>query len=463
MLLGDVFFEGKGTKSVPVDIVCVESFDKWLGAADTRHQAWMKAQGDKPVVHKTYLLPGKGGSLGRVLFIADPSDSFWQFSKLAINLPIGKYNLDQYPDAIDADLLCLAWGLAFYQFNHYKTNAQPIKIAQLRWPKGAVVSKVNNTIESTILTRQLITTPAADMGPEKLEAAVKSVAKAHKAKFKSTIGKALLKQNYPAIHTVGKAAMEEPRLLEFTWSGAKAPKLKVALVGKGVCFDSGGLDLKSSQGMLLMKKDMGGAANVLGLAKLLMAADLPISLHVLIPAVENAISEKAMRPLDICQTRKGLTVEIGNTDAEGRLILIDALARACEEKPDLIIDCATLTGAARVAMGADVPALFSNNSEVAEKIVKTSHEVEDPLWCMPLYRPYEKGLSSAVADLSSTGKSSYGGAITAALFLNKFVDPGIDWVHVDMMAYNLSSSPGRPEGGEAMGMRALYTYIRKAI
>jgi len=311
--------------------------------------------------------------------------------------------------------------------------------------------------------RDLINTPASDMGPAQLANAARAVAKQRKAKLSVTVGDALLEKGYPAIHAVGRASAQAPRLLDMNWGAKDAPR--VTLVGKGVCFDSGGLDLKSSSNMKLMKKDMGGAALVLGLAAMIMDAGLPVRLRVLIPAVENSVDGSAMRPLDVVPTRKGLTIEIGNTAAEGRAILADALAEAVTDAPELIIDCATLTGAARVALGTEVPALFCNDDEMAAGILANSALVSDPLWRLPLWQGYKSQVDGKVADVTNAPEGGYGGAITAALFLERFVQPAKgeapSWAHIDMMAWNLSSRAGRPEGGEAMAMRALFAYLQE--
>tara|TARA_B100001123_G_C15074181_1_gene932868 strand:- start:149 stop:1006 length:858 start_codon:yes stop_codon:yes gene_type:complete len=281
----------------------------------------------------------------------------------------------------------------------------------------------------------------------------------HKAHVSIIAGKDLLKKNYPSVHAVGRAAIQEPRLIDIAWGNVSAPK--VTLIGKGVCFDSGGLDIKPASGMLKMKKDMGGAAQVLGLAHMIMDSALAVRLRVLVPAVENAISGNAFHPLDVLDTRKGLTVEVGNTDAEGRLILSDALAEAAREKPEMIIDFATLTGAARVALGTDLPALFCNDEQLAAALLSQGSHTADPFWRMPLWEGYKTHLSSNVADLSSTGSVPFGGAITAALFLEHFVEPDIPWAHIDLMAFNNNTRPGRPEGGEAQGIRAVYAMLKK--
>ncbi|MEK9725322.1 MAG: leucyl aminopeptidase family protein, partial [Rhodospirillaceae bacterium] len=305
----------------------------------------------------------------------------------------------------------------------------------------------------TGLIRDLINTPAVDMGPDGLAAAAAKVAKAHRARIKVIVGNDLLKKNYPAVHAVGRAHDRAPRLIDITWGNARAPK--VTLVGKGVCFDTGGLDIKSAAGMRLMKKDMGGAAHVLGAAAWIMAAKLKVRLRVLIPAVENSIAGNAMRPGDVVPTRKGLTIEIGNTDAEGRVILSDALAEAAIEKPELIVDFATLTGAARVALGPELPALFCTDDRLADDLLAAGTAATDPFWRMPLWAGYDRLVDGKVADVNNAPEGGHGGAITAALFLQRFVEPDVPWAHIDLMAWNGSNRPGRPEGGEAMGLRAL--------
>ncbi len=307
--------------------------------------------------------------------------------------------------------------------------------------------------------RDLINTPANDMGPTKLEAAAKELAEAHEAEFSSIVGDDLLAQNFPMIHTVGRASVDAPRLLDMRWGDEDAPK--VTLVGKGVCFDTGGLDLKTAAGMRQMKKDMGGAACILALAHMIMATGLPVRLRVLIPAVENAVSGNAFRPGDILPTRKGLTVEIGNTDAEGRLVLSDALTLASEEEPELIIDMATLTGAARIAMGLDLSPVFCNDDEMTADIVEGGQLARDPVWPMPLWDPYDDDLKSPHADIDNAPPGGYGGAITAALFLRRFVGEGISWAHFDIMASNNTAKPGRPKGGECMTARACFAMLEK--
>lgn len=348
------------------------------------------------------------------------------------------------------------WSLAQYKFDKYKQSVQaPKQLLITAQALPAVLAEA----EAVFLVRDLINTPANDMGPEALAQAVEDLAKKHEAQFKSCVGDALLKENYPAIHAVGRAASEAPRLVSLTWGNPKHPR--VALVGKGVCFDSGGLDLKPSSGMRLMKKDMGGAANAIGLAHWIMSMKLPICLELLIPAVENAVGSKAYRPGDVLTMRNGLTVEIDNTDAEGRLVLADALVKACESKPDLVIDVATLTGAARVAVGTEITAMFTNDDDLATAVSDASITMCDPVWRMPLHQAYTSLFESSIADFANSSASGYAGAITAALFLERFVESNISWVHCDLMAWNVRSKPGKPEGGEAMGIQAMFEYLNK--
>jgi leucyl aminopeptidase len=308
-------------------------------------------------------------------------------------------------------------------------------------------------------TRDLVNTPAEHMGPAELAEAVRMVAKAQGGRFSQTVGERLLGAGFPAIHAVGRAAARAPRLIELNWGSPRHSRL--TLVGKGVCFDSGGLDIKTADGMRLMKKDMGGAANALGLAQAIMALELPVRLQLLIPAVENAISGNAYRPGDVYKTRKGLHVEIGNTDAEGRVILCDALAYACESKPDLVVDLATLTGAARVALGPQLPALFTRDTAMARDLVDRGLDEGDPMWHMPLWAPYHGMIESDIADIVNTGSGPMGGAITAALFLADFVPETVPWLHLDLFAWNSSARPGRPVGGEAQTLRTLFSWLEQ--
>ena len=383
------------------------------------------------------------------------ADGCGRSAGLPAALPEGSYRLDAVPDGADPTRLALGWALATYAFTRYSAKTRPA--AALVWPEGADRGRVERLAAAVFLARDLANTPAGDLGPEELAAEAVRVAKAAGARHRVIVGDDLLAENYPTIHAVGRASARAPRLVDIVWGDPAAPK--VTLVGKGVCFDTGGLDLKTASGMRLMKKDMAGAAIVLGLAQAIMDAGLPVRLRVLLPCVENAVSGNAMRPLDIVRTRKGLTVEIGNTDAEGRLILCDALAEASTEKPELLVDMATLTGAARVALGPELAALFCNDEALAQGLLDAAAAEEDPMWRMPLWRPYRKMIDSKIADINNVSESPHAGAVTAALYLQEFVDPGIPWAHLDVMAWNPQSRPGRPEGAEATALRALYAHI----
>jgi len=371
-------------------------------------------------------------------------------------LPEGLYRLDCDWSRERRLQASLGWGLASYRFERYKASGKPRPTLLLA---DDIEQDARALLEAQCLVRDLVNTPTEHMGPADLANAVEQQADLFDAEVGVVSGDELLTRNFPAIHAVGRASTRPPRLVELNWGAEDAPLL--ALVGKGVCFDTGGLDLKTTAGMALMKKDMGGAAHALALARLVMEYRLPVRLQLLIPAVENSVAGNAYRPGDVISTRKGLSVEIGNTDAEGRVVLADALAYTCEQSPDLVIDFATLTGAARVALGADLPPLFSNRPDVAQGIQQAGDAVEDPLWTMPLYQPYRKQIESPLADLNNSSKSSYGGCITAALFLESFVQPDIPWVHIDTFAWNEANRPGRPMGGEALGLRAVFRYLQQ--
>ena len=440
---------------VPITVIAPGAFDDWLGAASDATGKWLTSVGFSAKEGKPAMLPGDDGGLARVLFVQPDDADLWTWSALAAGLPSGSYRIEGKLGHATAADAALGWALAGYEFSRYRKPRR--SIPDLVWPAGADRDALTSTIEATFLVRDLITTPAEDMGPAQLAAAARTLGRRHKATVRVTTGDQLLKQNYPAIHAVGRACDDPPRLIDLSWGATKDPK--VTLVGKGVCFDTGGLDLKGAAGMLLMKKDMGGSAHVLGLAAMIMAAKLPVRLRVLIPAVENSVAGNAFHPLDVLTMRNGMTVEVGNTDAEGRLVLADCLVRACEEKPALLIDYATLTGAARVALGPGLPAIFTNDDAFADSLAEIGDKGADPLWRMPLHKDYRRMLDSAIADISSTGGGGHAGAITAALFLSEFVDADIPWVHIDVMAWNPRSRPGRPEGGEAMGMRTVYAAI----
>ena len=447
---------------VPITPLVKDALEGWLEGRPAAEAAWVRAAGFKAEPGAFCLLPGEAGALGRVLAGIDPEDDLWSYAGLPAKLPApesggapgGRYVIDAELDPEAATRAALGWALGTYAFTRYRKAER--RFAELAWPKAADKAAARRAAEAIFLVRDLINTPAGDMGPAELAAAATTLARRHKAKASIILGEALLKRNYPAIHAVGRASARAPRLIDLRW-GERGPR--VTLVGKGVCFDSGGLDLKSAAGMKLMKKDMGGAAHVLGLAAMIMGARLPLRLRVLVPAVENSVSGEAFRPLDVLKTRKGLSVEVGNTDAEGRLVLCDALAEADRENPDLIVDFATLTGAARVALGSELPALFCNHDGIAEALFAHGREVHDPVWRLPLHKPYRRLLDSKVADLNNVSSGAYGGAITAALFLAEFVRPETPWVHLDIMAWNLAARPGRPEGGEAMGLRAVYALV----
>jgi leucyl aminopeptidase len=382
----------------------------------------------------------------------------WGLAGLSETLPPGAYRLGGVPEGTDASHLALGWALGTYAFDLYRKNEKK-EGARLVWPEGADRGFVERLASAVCLARDLINTPASDLGPAELAEAAERVAASAGAKCRVIIGDALLAENYPTIHAVGRASNRAPRLVDITWGEASAPK--VTLVGKGVCFDTGGLDLKPASGMRMMKKDMGGAAIALALGQAIMQAGLPVRLRLLLPLVENSVSGNAMRPLDIVRTRKGITVEIGNTDAEGRLILCDALAEACSENPAMLADIATLTGAARVALGPELPALFCNDDALAAGLIEGGAAEDDPLWRMPLWRPYRKMIESKAADINNVSEAPYAGAITAALYLQEFVEPEIPWAHIDVMAWNTRARPGRPEGAEAQTLRALYAHIAR--
>ena len=457
----DPHFAADGTPDLPILALGKSGFRKWLEAQPAARRGWIEVSGFTAEAGSLCLLPDDKGVLEGALFGWD-KDDFWAFAHLPAKLPGGTWRIDAALTPAQADAAALVWGLAHYQFARYKkAPAKDTAKPRLTWPAAADRAHVLRLIEAIGLTRDLVNTPANDMGPEELAAVAGGLAQKHGAEFRVVTGGSLLEENYPTIHAVGRAAAlhRAPRLIDLCWGDSAHPKL--TLVGKGVCFDSGGLDLKPSSGMKIMKKDMGGAAVSLGLADAIMGAGLPVRLRVLIPAVENAVSGDAFRPLDIIKTRKGITVEIGNTDAEGRLILCDALAEADSEKPDLLLNFATLTGAARTALGPDLPALFSRQDALAEDLLKAGREIDDPLWRLPLWTPYRRMLDSKVADINNASDSPHAGAITAGLFLAEFVAPGTQWAHIDLFAWNPSARPGRPEGGEAMGLRAVYAAIRK--
>lgn len=441
--------------AVPILPVTEDGLAASLARLDETQRRWVEATRYLGEPGKMALLPDAGGRLARVLVGVRPGEELWGLAALPDGLPQGAYTLEGEIAAPAATRYALGWALGCYAFTRYKPRDRGW--AELVWPANAERGLVERLARGIALARDLINTPAEDMGPPELASAARVLAERHGARFRLIVGDDLLKENYPTIHAVGRAAAKPPCLIDFVWGDEAAPKL--TLVGKGVCFDTGGLDLKPASGMRFMKKDMGGAATLLGLASAIMEAKLKLRLRVLVPTVENAVSANAFRPLDIIKTRKGMTVEVGNTDAEGRLILCDALYEACTEKPALLIDMATLTGAARTALGPELPALFANDDKLAEDLLGAGTAESDPLWRLPLWRPYRQMIVSPIADLNNVSESSFAGAITAALYLDAFVTPATPWAHIDTYAWNQKSRPGRPEGGEALGLRALYTMI----
>ncbi len=447
----------KENKSVPITLVRADEFENWKSGQSPTDQTWVESNNFKALKGSTLIFSSDSGNRKSVIASAgDGNMTPWDFAKIASSLPDGHYHFETKMKRETANTAAFGWAMAHYNFDYYLKDKKN-KNAVLFVADECDFSLVMTIIKGTFLTRDLVNTPTCDMGPSELATVCEEIAKTHKAHIQIKVGEQLLEAGYRTIHAVGRAAEKAPRLIDMTWGNESAPK--VTLVGKGVCFDTGGLDIKSADSMLIMKKDMGGAAHVLGLGLMIMELGLDVRLRILIPAVENNISGNAFRPGDIIKSYQGTTIEIGNTDAEGRLVLCDALALACEEKPDIILDFATLTGAARVAMGPDLPPFFTNDDNFADDIMNHSGATIDPLWQLPLYPPYKKLLASNVADINNVTTTSYGGAITAALFLKHFISDGISWVHFDVYAWNSSSSPGRPKGGEAMGLRAVFSYL----
>ena len=455
MCYDDLIQPDNGQAAVPLHLVDKAGFEAWLALQSDAVRTALKAQKFEGGANDIAILPSdKPGEWAVVAGVSERGKSSpWQLAKAADSLPEGTYRL------VDAEVGegMLGWMLGQYRFHEYRSEPK------LTGPRVLLVKEPRRIHDAalqaaaTALVRDLVNRPAADMGPNALEAEARRIAKAHKADVNIISGDAL-ETGYPLIHAVGKAAAREhaPRLIEIAWGDPRHPR--IAIIGKGITFDTGGLDIKPATGMRLMKKDMGGAAHALALAELIMATHLPVRLHMLVAAAENSIAGNAMRPGDIIKSRKGITVEIDNTDAEGRLVLADALTKAIEDSPELIIDFATLTGAARVALGPDLPAMFSNDEDVAEAVLAAAKTQADPLWRMPLWAPYMEMLDSDIADTSNSG-GAFAGAVTAALFLQKFVPDNVPWVHLDTFAWRPTSKPGRPKGGEALGLRAIFGYL----
>ncbi|MBS0374871.1 MAG: leucyl aminopeptidase family protein [Proteobacteria bacterium] len=450
----------------PLWLVREQDADRWTerlpGEWRARAERWARAQGFRGERSRVLSLPAADGSLagaalglGKLGALAELLPTHLQGGP--DRLPAGRYALAEPLPPAAATHAALGWALGSYRFERYRRGAAPATPPVLAWPPGADRAQVGRLAAADALARDLVNTPAQDLGPPELAAAIAAVAHRYGAEFREVVGEALLAERLPAIHAVGRAASRPPRLAELR-HGTSGPR--VTLVGKGVCFDTGGLDLKPSSGMALMKKDMGGAAAALALAQLVLDARLPVQLRLLVPAVENSVGSDAFRPGDVLATRAGLTVEVTNTDAEGRLVLADALALAGEQRPDLVIDLATLTGAARVALGPELPALYGSDEALVAELLAHGRAVGDPLWPMPLWSGYEDELASKIADLVNAPSSGFAGSIAAGLFLRRFVPESTPWLHVDLYAWNGKERPGRPVGAEMQAVRALYALLR---
>ena len=454
-------------KVILITPVVTKNFSQWVEMQAPFVKNWMQASNFIAKQGSLCLVPDQSGRLSQVFIGMNSGDDFWEIGSLPTSLPPGIYQFDLAVSfLLEGEFLqrmVLAWGLGHYQFDRYK-QLPTKRLAWLVLPESSEdyhfdALEANRSITAITWARDLINTPTQDMGPLQLAQAALSLVDEFGGKLTQIVGDDLLSANYPGIHAVGRASAAAPRLIDLRWGDSAHPKL--CLVGKGVCYDTGGLNIKVKDGMRYMKKDMAGAAHALGLARMVMSANLPINLRVLIPAVENSISGNAYRAGDIIRSRNGLTIEINNTDAEGRVILADALAEAMSDNPALVLDFATLTGAGRVALGPDLPALFCDHNPLLQNLLACGQKEQDPLWPLPLFTPYRKFIDSPIADISNTSSSPYGGAITAALFLKEFVNPDIPWAHFDLMAWNLRSLPARPEGGEAMALRACFRYLQE--
>jgi leucyl aminopeptidase len=440
-------------KSLPLYCVQRSDYEVWRRSQLPFPGSWIDAQGFAAAAGSLVLLPGDEGIAGAVIGIGDPLDPL-SYAHAPYLLPAGDWHLASGLDPAAQRALQLGWGLGSYRFSRYK--------APLRAPARLVLEQPDAdtaaVLAAIVRVRDLVNTPTEHMGPDQLEQVACELAEAHGARIEVVSGDDLVKQNFPAIHAVGRASHRAPRLIALHWGNDAHPH--VAIVGKGVCFDTGGLDLKPADGMRNMKKDMGGAAHAIALAELVMAHRLPVRLTLLVPAVENAVGPNAFRPGEVIDTRLGVTVEIDNTDAEGRVVLCDALAFAAEQKPDLLLDFATLTGAARIALGPDLPALYSNDDGIAQQWLDAAATQRDPMWRMPLWRPYLRYLTSTIADLANGGPSKMAGSVTAALYLERFVPAAQKWAHVDVYSWNDTDRPGRPAGGEAQGLRAAFAMLQ---
>lgn len=440
-----------GRSATAIEVVAEPELAAWRAAQDGATGAWLAATGFGAAANEFVMLPDATGGLDRVVAGIGARPTLASLGALAAKLPAADYRLANAGD--QAPTLALGWALGGYRFDAYKSERRTMP--RLLVGQAALLDEW----QALALCRDLINTPAAAMLPHDLETAARAVAVRHGATVEATTGDALLRRGFDAVHAVGRASASAPRLIDLRWGASDGPK--VTLVGKGVCFDSGGLDLKPAAGMQLMKKDMAGAASAIALAAMVMRLGLPVRLRLLVPAVDNAVAGNAYRPLDVVATRQGTAIEIGNTDAEGRVILADALAEASSHKPDLLLDLATLTGAARVALGPELPALFCNDEALAGEIEAAGRRMEDELWRLPLWPGYRRLLESDVAPLSTTGREGTAGAIVAALFLERFVGEGIAWAHIDLMGWNPHARPGRPKGGEAMAARGLLAMLER--
>ena len=453
----DCFDTSRKEDSILIELVSKAEYEKYIDSSLDIKANWLISSNRSVKEGNHYLIPNAEGKVEQVMVVVKSGNSIWSIANLPWTLPPGSYHLSDSLPVEDRRRLATGWGLGAYRFNRYRKKDD--HCARLYCAQDIDQKRLQAAVESTELVRDLINTPANEMMPTHLATAARSLAQNFNAEYSEVVGEELLAQNYPLIHAVGRASKFEPRLIKFSWGDTKHPLL--CIVGKGVCFDSGGLNIKTATGMRQMKKDMGGAAHILGLANYIMQTEMPVRLQVSIPAVENAISGDAYRPGDVITARSGKTVEIDNTDAEGRLVLADALAEVSELKPDLLIDFATLTGAARVAVGTEIGAFFCKQDKTAHGLYAAAKQVEDDIWRLPLHGEYRHQLKSNVADLVNCASSAFGGAITAALFLDSFVHNDCDWVHFDIMAYNSRGRPGRPKGGEAMGLRSVCHYLEQ--
>ena len=453
-------FTDTSSSALPLHVLERNDFNAWREALAPALQAWVDAQQFSAAPGALILLPSvhpdeKPGIAAAAIGIGDPLDPY-SYAHAPYGLPPGDWEPASSLTVEARSALQLGWGLGSYRFSRYKQP--PRQPARLLLRDADADAEALDLLAACLRVRDLVNTPTEHMGPEQLEAVAREIAQRHGAQVEVIAGEELLAQNFPAIHAVGRASHRAPRLIALRWGASDLPH--VALVGKGVCFDTGGLDIKPADGMRNMKKDMGGAAHALGLAQLVMARKLPVRMQLLLGAVENAIGPNAYRPGEVISTRAGISVEIDNTDAEGRVVLCDAMAYAAEGKPALMLDYATLTGAARIALGPDLPALFCNNEALANDYLRAAEATADPLWRLPLWRPYATYLASTVADMANSGGSRMAGAITAAIYLDRFVPQDLPWAHVDVYSWNDNARPGRPQGGEAQGLRAAFAFLK---